>query len=290
VIAQEKPDEVHQVRVRNVFHPSDFSPSSEVVLAHALKIALLRKASLDVMHVASDANIEWPELAGVRSMLERWGLLPPRSRRADVIQLGIHVRKVMAVHRDPVRAVLKHLESNPTDLIVLGARQEEGRMRWLQTSVAQPISEGAGAMTLFIPEGQPGFVSRQEGSISLASILIPIAQEPPPQPAIEAVRRITDELGLAAGTVTLLHVGKSGDIPTVETPRDHRWTWTTIVREGDVVEAIVQSATETEAGLVVMKTNGRNGFLDALRGSHSERVLSKIRCPLLNLPVGSLLG
>ena len=45
-----------------------------------------------------------------------------------------------------------------------------------------------------------------------------------------------------------------------------------------------------KAGLVVMTTNGRNGFLDALRGSHSERVLSKVRCPLLNLPVGSLLG
>jgi nucleotide-binding universal stress UspA family protein len=52
----------------------------------------------------------------------------------------------------------------------------------------------------------------------------------------------------------------------------------------------VQAAEETKAGLVVMSTNGRNGFLDALRGSHSERVLSKIRCPLLNLPVGSLLG
>ena len=288
--AQEKPDEVQGGRVRNVFHPSDFSPSSEVVLAHALKIALLRKAGLDVMHVASDGNVEWPDLAGVRPMLERWGLLPPGSRRADVITLGIHVRKVMAVHRNPVRAVLTYLESNPTDLIVLGARQEEGRMRWLQTSVAQPISEGAGAMTLFIPEGQSGFVSRQDGSISLTNILVPIAKDPPAQPALEAVRRITDELKLAAGTVMLLHVGQSGDIPTVETPRDGRWAWTTIVKEGDVVDAIVQSAMEIEAGLVVMTTNGRSGFLDALRGSHSERVLSKIHCPLLNLPVGSLLG
>jgi len=242
------------------------------------------------MHVASDANAEWAELAGVRPMLERWGLLPPGSQRTDVAKLGIHVRKVIAVHRDPVRAVLKYLESKPTDLIVLGARQEEGRMRWLHTSVSQPISEGAGAMTLFIPEGQEGFVSRQDGSIALASILIPIANDPPPQPAIEAVRRITDELRLAAGTVTLLHVGKPEEIPTVETPGDRGWTWNTIVREGDVVETITQVADETEAGLVVMTTNGRDGFLDVLRGSHSERVLSKLRCPLLNLPVGSLLG
>ncbi|WP_455243931.1 universal stress protein [Petrachloros mirabilis] len=277
-------------RVRNVFHPSDFSEASEVAFAHALKIALLRKAGLDVMHVASDANVEWAELAGVRPMLERWRLLPPGSRRTDVMKLGIHVRKVMAVHRDPVRAVLKYLESNPTDLIVLGARQEEGRMRWLHTSVSQPISEGAGAMTLFIPEGQEGFVSRQDGSISLTSILIPIANDPPPQPAIEAVRRITDELRLIGGNVTVLYVGKQNEMPAIELPQHSGWIWSTMAREGGIVDIIVQTANETDAGLIVMTTNGRDGFLDALRGSHSERVLSKIRCPLLNLPVGSLLG
>jgi len=289
-MADVQPQTQIATRVRNVFHPSDFSEASEVAFAHALKIALLRNAGLDIMHVASDRNAEWSELAGVRPMLERWGLLPPGSRRTDVTKIGIHVRKVMAVHRDPVRAVLKYLESNPTDLIVLGARQEEGLMRWLHASVSQPISEGAGAMTLFIPEGHEGFVSRQDGSISLASILIPIANDPPPQPAIEAVRRITDELRLAAGSVTLLYVGKPEEIPTMEMPADRGWTWTTMMKEGDIVNAIVQAAIETKAELVVMTTNGRDGFLDALRGSHSERVLSKLRCPLLNLPVGSLLG
>jgi nucleotide-binding universal stress UspA family protein len=36
--------------------------------------------------------------------------------------------------------------------------------------------------------------------------------------------------------------------------------------------------------LIVMSTDGRNGFLDALRGSHSERVLRRIPCPLLAIP------
>jgi nucleotide-binding universal stress UspA family protein len=34
-----------------------------------------------------------------------------------------------------------------------------------------------------------------------------------------------------------------------------------------------------------MTTDGRNGFLDALRGSHSERVLQRTPCPLLAIPV-----
>jgi hypothetical protein len=36
--------------------------------------------------------------------------------------------------------------------------------------------------------------------------------------------------------------------------------------------------------LIVMATDGRNGFLDALRGSHSERVLRRTPCPLLAIP------
>ena len=163
-------------------------------------------------------------------------------------------------------------------------------MSWLHRSVARSISQGSGEMTLFIPHGQQGFVSKQDGSISLHKILVPIAQEPPAQPAIEAVRRITDELRLTGGVVTLLYVGTPDDVPAVELPHDTNWTWNTIVRDGDVVETITGVADEREAGLVVMTTNGRDGFLDALRGSHSERVLSKLRCPLLNLPVCSLLG
>ena len=38
-----------------------------------------------------------------------------------------------------------------------------------------------------------------------------------------------------------------------------------------------------------MTTDGADGFLDALRGTTSERVLRKAHCPIVNLPVGSLL-
>ena len=35
-----------------IFHPSDFTKSSEVAFAHALKLALESKAELEIMHVA----------------------------------------------------------------------------------------------------------------------------------------------------------------------------------------------------------------------------------------------
>jgi nucleotide-binding universal stress UspA family protein len=61
-----------------------------------------------------------------------------------------------------------------------------------------------------------------------------------------------------------------------------------MTRTGDVIHGIVDTAREIEADLVVMSTDGRNGFLDALRGSHSERVLRQVSAPLLTVPAGSL--
>ena len=66
------------------------------------------------------------------------------------------------------------------------------------------------------------------------------------------------------------------------------WTWDTVVTEGDVTNEILKAAGETRAGLIVMSTEGRHGFLDALRGSTSEQVLRRAACPLLAVPEHSL--
>ena len=62
-----------------------------------------------------------------------------------------------------------------------------------------------------------------------------------------------------------------------------------MTREGDVIETILDTARSTKADLIVMTTDGRNGFLDALRGSHSERILRRAPCPLLAIPDESVL-
>jgi nucleotide-binding universal stress UspA family protein len=60
-----------------------------------------------------------------------------------------------------------------------------------------------------------------------------------------------------------------------------------VTRQGDVTEVILETAREQTADLIVMSTEGRNGFLDALRGSQTERVLRGSACPLLAIPAGS---
>ena len=101
---------------------------------------------------------------------------------------------------------------------------------------------------------------------------------------------MVDRLQCPAGVFTLLHVGQKEEMPQVRTPEVTGWTWNTEVRPGDVVEVITETASTTRAGLIVLTTEGRQGFLDALRGSHSERVLQQAPCPLLAIPASSFMA
>jgi nucleotide-binding universal stress UspA family protein len=279
-----------EVKLESIFHPSDFSAASEVAFVHALKIALAAGTKLTMLHVEASRSAEWQDFPGVRETLERWGLIPKGSPKSEVGQLGIKVAKVLRLNKDPVNACLVFLEENPTDLIVLAVHQHEGRMRWLRKSVGKPIARKAGQMTLFIPHGVEGFVSRQDGSISLRNILIPVTIRPRPQPSVEAAARLIRNLQLPAGTVTLLHVGAAAEMPSPQLPKDTEWTWNSVAEVGEPTDTILRTATELPADLIIMTTDGPEGFLDALRGTTSERVLRKAPCPVANLPAGSMLG
>ncbi len=278
------------VKVESIFHPSDFSEASDVAFVHALKTALVARAKLTLLHVDSRRSAQWQDFPGVRETLERWQLIPQGSPKSAVAELGIEVQKVIAPSKHPVEACLDFLDGNPSDLIVLAVGQEQGRMRWLEKSVGKPLVRRAGQMTLLLPHGVHGFVSRQDGSISLRNILIPVTSKPRPQPSIEAAERLIHNLHLPPGTVTLLHVGHASEAPAPDIPDDTNWTWSTLTRSGEPADTILQTAAEIRADLIIMTTDGPDGFLDGLRGTTSERVLRQARCAVANLPVGSMLG
>jgi len=273
--------------IQSVLHPTDFSEGSLVAFHHALKAAMLSRSKLTLLHVSTDGTSQWSQFPGVRETLERWGALPKGSPKAAVAQLGINVGKIMAKKDEPVDAVVNYLENNPTDLIVLSTSKRDGRIPWLGKSVAEPVTRKAGEMTLLIPGDDEGFVSSKDGSINLNRILIPIARTPRPEPALNAAARLVQKWNCSAGTFVLLHVGTSNTMPAVRTPEVPGWTWEKELRTGEVIEGIVKSAKEKRVDLIALATDGRNGFLDALRGSHSERILRYGVAPLLTIPIGS---
>ncbi len=115
-------------------------------------------------------------------------------------------------------------------------------------------------------------------------MLIPVDRQPRAVDALGAAWEITRLLGAEGAVLQLLHVGSALDPATIEVAPD---TWPTVehaVRSGDVVEQILAVANEGSADLIAMATEGRQGFLDALRGSTTERVLRHAPCPVLAVP------
>jgi nucleotide-binding universal stress UspA family protein len=283
-----KPKPDYSLPILNrVLYASDFAAGSEAAFQHALKAALVAKASFTIIHVTPGVAADWMTFPGVRETLERWELLSTGSPSSPAPQLGIEISTVVATQENPVKTVLRFLKAHPVDFIVLAAQQHEGRASWLRHSAAQPVARKSGQTTLFLPDKAAGFVSARDGTVSLKRILIPITSVPDPQPAVEAAVRLVHRLHCPGGTFALLHVGERENMPEVRCPAVPGWQWKKLSRTGDVIHGIVDTANKQKANLIVMSTNGRNGFLDALRGSHSERVLHTARCPLLTVPEGS---
>ena len=57
--------------IDRILHPSDFSTASELAFVHALKVALITKSQLTVMHVSPSMTAEWTDFPGVRETLTR---------------------------------------------------------------------------------------------------------------------------------------------------------------------------------------------------------------------------
>ncbi|MGH0037048.1 MAG: universal stress protein [Myxococcota bacterium] len=273
--------------VHSVFHLTDFSPSCDVAFAHALAIALVRRSSLTLLHAGeADLDTDWRRFPAVRATLERWGLLEPGSDRSAVFeQFAVSVKKVNLGTARPVSTVLDYLTGEPSDLIVVAYDAQKGITGVARDSVAEDVARRSGAMTLFVPSGASGFVSARDGSLSLRRILVPIAEEPAPVLAVEASRRVARGLGDPPVDVTMLNIG-DGNAPVIALPDEDEGTlrYRQVQRGGDVVDGILAAADEFDADLVAMVTNGRSSLSEIVRGSHTERVVRRARCPVLSLP------
>jgi nucleotide-binding universal stress UspA family protein len=216
--------------------------------------------------------------------LTRWGFLPEVVDRQDVAKVGLRVKKILKSSTDPVETMLGHFKKSPPDLIVLATHQREGLARWLHRAVAEPLARRSRAMTLFIPQGRKGFVSLDNGTVALKRILVPFDHSPDPRTALRRAFLLARGLDCEMGEFRLVHVGPPGTAPKIVLPEVSGWSCEIAVRQGEVVEQILEEETYWRPDLMVLTTQGHMDFLDALRGSTTERVLRGAHCPVLAIP------
>lgn len=274
------------LEIRSIVHPTDFSEASAGAFAHALRIAVTAKAALTILHVSSNAATDdWAAFPHIRRTLANWGMMDENeSTEAIHAKLGVLVRKVEIMPQSPLDGILRFLETHPASLIVLSTEGRQGVARWLHGSVAEGLAREARTPTLFVPAKARGFVDLKRGEVRLRHVLIPVDREPKPAAAVATIMDFAHLLAGMEAEERLLHVGR--DAPQVQRPAAPQRSIPVESRSGDVVASIIDAANEWMADLIGMPTAGHHGFLDALRGSTTERVLRQAPCPLLAVPVG----
>ena len=274
-------------RAQYILHPTDLSEASQPAFAHALRLATHNKAFLSLLHVSGDSaqQVPWDEYPGVRETLERWGHLEAGVRRSEVEKiLGLRVEKVVGHDKSVIDSIVGFLQLRPVDMIVIATEGRDGLPRWFKPSIAEPVAERANVPTLFVPHGARGCVSLEDGHVTLDNVLIPVDRTPQPDAAIERGVRAVEAFGSESSTLTLLHVGDESSSPQLHLPADRRWKCSYVTRGGRPVEEILRTAEELSANLIIMVTEGSQGFLDALRGTTTQQIVRQALCPVLAIP------
>jgi len=276
------------MHIRHILHPTDFSQASMTAFGHALRLGLGMKSDLTIMHVdPTRADPDFENFPRVRATLSQWGILREGATKEELLSLGFGVRKILSMADNPVGSILQLLWRKPADLMVLATYPDDNLGKWLPDMIGQSLASKSRTTSLFVPGHCNGFVSLDTGAVRLRRILIPIDHRPHPQAAVNAACTLATGLGVQSVMFEALYVGEESSIPQLRLPHRDGWIWKKSIRTGVVVEEILETAEQHQSDLIVMATEWRHGFLDALLGSTTERVLRRADCPLLAVPVNN---
>ena len=263
--------------IHTIAHPTDFSDAGAVAFEHALSLAIHNRSALDLLHVGppDEAGL-WHEFPRVRKVLGRWGYLKPDADVEEIVRVtGVQVRKVNIRDSDAADGLSKYLRDHRPALLVMASRGHAGLERWLRGSVTAEVVRHTLVPTLILGPRARSIIAPDSGALALETVLVPIDHSPSPDGLIAKLEAVTNASGL---TLDVVHVGTSA--PVVHGPQGERVAVRLL--DGPVMETLVAAA--EQADMVAMLTAGRDGFLDALRGSTTERMIRDVDCPVLVLP------
>jgi nucleotide-binding universal stress UspA family protein len=272
--------------VRNILHPTNLSSNNEAAFVHALRIAILNRANLRLLHVdpESKTRIVDAPIPSVRMTLEDWGLLPRGSHRDDVFKnFGVHVKKMLGDDPDVVRSIVNFRYLFPTDLMVLAIGSSETNRKTV--SMAELLARKANVTTLFVPEDRKHFVCPSSGAINLSRVLIPVDDSSDTQSVIEAS---VDALNWVTDTpvdATVLRLDNTDAAADLEIQSGRHWLRFRSAKDGKQHNEILLAADETSADLIVMMMEKHDSLLNSVRSTVTAKVIRKTPCPVLAVKV-----
>jgi nucleotide-binding universal stress UspA family protein len=270
----------------SILHLVDYSAAGRVAFEHALRIAVILSAELTLVltKIADATENDWPHNPPVRKTLKQWNLIKNGNGRDAVLNdLKIAVKKINRSALNPSAALAYHLETHDVDLIVLSHRLKKHLEQPADHNFFLKLLQQTAAQVLFVPENASGFVSSQNGAVSLSHIMVPVVREPNPESAIKDAAALGYAMGSDTVSISLVHVGDASGVPAVTLPAYAGCAWNQVLREGEAASEINALAYVLPADLIVMTSRSGNSNGGSHRESVTARVLQKAPCPVLVL-------
>jgi nucleotide-binding universal stress UspA family protein len=219
-------------------------------------------------------------------------------------QVEIQILDLVTHGGDVVHALARAAQDWQADLLVMGSRQHQGLLHWVEGPLSEPLMKFAECAILVVPErgdvrwsGRPQrILFAVDGSAASQEALrigVRLAHAGTDLRAIYVVDRalsLTDFVPLTALEDALVEEGEAAlakvsrlfeTLPKVDGARLDAALANTDEANDDVPDTIVREAECWHADLIVMGTHGRRGMVRCLLGSVANRVAGIARTPLL---------
>jgi nucleotide-binding universal stress UspA family protein len=275
--------------LRMILFPSDLSAESVGAFAHARLLAERFSARLALCHFLTARTEGRPEDDEV---------LRREHRMADThlrgLTEGLERQSRVAVYeaRDVPRALVRHIRNLKPDLSVMATHGRTGLARLVLGSVAEAVVRHGSGPVLCVREPEHGTA-------------LPYRRVLMPTDLSEGSRRALPWVRLLAGgfdaEVVVVHSAPFPSMPStsgaayvvereVPTPMAVRGfiepqlpglRITVRVPWGPPVSAILETARDEKADVIVIASHGYDALGDRLRGTHTERLIRHAPCPVL---------
>lgn len=292
--------------IDTVLHPTDFSEGAATALEHALHLARHFEAALHVLHVLPTLGEDpvlnaYAAASGTEHFTQRLRADAEVELRALIERLsGVSVRQVITAGIPGV-AIADYAATHEVDLIALGTHGRRGVRRLLLGSTAEEVVHRASCHVLTVrrphePAAEPRPIQR---------LLVPVDFSDEALPLLRLARRLAASYG---AFLDVLHVIKPLPfavtfaspmtihdlVPDAEQRSRARLEALFAeaggaedappvafhVLEGHPARAIVRTAEEQQADLIVVAPRRLGSVEHALLGSVAEHVVRTAPCPV----------
>lgn len=257
---------------QTIAHVTDLQDHDQNAFELAVVLASTFEARLFTVHAAR-AGEESRPMPSAADVVERLGW--PRGPAAYE-----GIRHVCC--DDPVDTTLDALRTLQPDLIVMGTAQKDGMHRFLAGSVSEAVLRNCTAPTLIVPHGA-GNLLDANNDLRIRHVVLPAGDPACLEAAAHALCSLVDGMVIDSPFGVVLHFGDS-EPPALDPPCEGV-QWQVENHPGKPVDGVLTFVNERGADLVVMATRGHDSFQDAVFGSHTERVLRSVGCPMLVVPM-----